>query len=163
MRRIVIADASPMFRDAAAHLISSLPGYTLAGTSTTSQQTLSLVESAGPDILLVDLGTVCGLETVRRVKAAARPPRVVAMTHTPQAAAAAARGRGRSHRQGTLRRRPAGRASAPLSVAVGKHGHFLLGLPVALLRCADSLLVSGERFPRIDLGQRFAERLQGPE
>ena len=50
MRRIVIADASPMFRDAAAHLISSLPGYTLAGTSTTSQQTLSLVESAGPDI-----------------------------------------------------------------------------------------------------------------
>ena len=93
MRRIVIADASPMFRDAAAHLISSLPGYTLAGTSTTSQQTLSLVDSAGPDILLVDLGTVCGLETVRRVKAAARPPRVVAMTlfHTPQAAAAAAR------------------------------------------------------------------------
>ena len=93
MRRIVIADASPMFRDAAAHLISSLPGYTLAGTSTTCQQTLTLVERAEPDVLLVDLGTVRGLETVRRVKAAARPPRVVAMTlfHTPQAAAAAAR------------------------------------------------------------------------
>ena len=93
MRRIVIADASPMFRDAAAHLISSLPGYTLAGTSTTSEQTVTLVESAQPDVLLVDLGTVRGLETVRRVKTAARPPRVVAMTlfHTPQAAAAAAR------------------------------------------------------------------------
>ena len=93
MRRIVIADASPMFRDAAAHLISSLPGYTLAGTSTTSEQTMSLVESAAADVLLLDLGTACGLDMVRRVKAAARPPRVVAMTlfHTPQAAAAATR------------------------------------------------------------------------
>ena len=93
MRRIVIADASPMFRDAAAHVISSLPGYTLAGTSTTSQQTLSLVESTAADVVLLDLGTVHGLEMVRRVKAVARPPTVVAMTlfHTPQAAAAATR------------------------------------------------------------------------
>jgi len=93
MRRIVIADASPMFRDAAAHLISSLPGYTLAGTSTTPEQTLHLVATTGPDVLLVDLGTVRGLDTVRRVKAGARPPRVVAMTlfHTRQAALAATR------------------------------------------------------------------------
>jgi DNA-binding NarL/FixJ family response regulator len=93
MRRIVIADASPIFLNAAAHLVSSLPGYTLAGTSTTSQQTLSLLESVGPDVLLVDLGTVRGLDMVRRVKAGPRPPTVVAMTlfHTPEAAAAATR------------------------------------------------------------------------
>ena len=115
MRRIVIADASPMFRDAAAHLISSLPGYTLAGTSTTSEQTLSLVESAAADVLLLDLGTASGLEMVRRVKAGAKPPRVVAMTlfHTPQAAAAATR--------------------AGADALVGKE-HFVAGLRSALAR-----------------------------
>ncbi len=115
MRRIVIADASPIFLNAAAHLIASLPGYTLAGTSTTSQQTLSLVESSGPDVLLVDLGTVRGLEMVRRVKSGPRPPRIVAMTlfHTPQAAAAARR--------------------AGADALVGKEG-FIAGLRDALAR-----------------------------
>jgi len=95
LRRIAIADASPAFRSAAANFVSDLPGYTLAGTSDTAMQALSLVNSAGADVLLLDLGTppVRGLEMVRRVKAEPGAPAVVAMTlfHTPEAAAAASR------------------------------------------------------------------------
>jgi DNA-binding NarL/FixJ family response regulator len=95
LRRIAIADGSPAFLTAAANYVSGLPGYTLAGTSGTSLQALTLVSSAGPDVLLLDLGTppVRGLEIVRRVKAEPGAPAVVAMTlfHTPEAAAAATR------------------------------------------------------------------------
>jgi DNA-binding NarL/FixJ family response regulator len=95
VRRIAIADSSPAFLTAAANFVSNLPGYELAGTSDTALQALKLVNSSGPDVLLLDLGahTVRGLEIVRRVKATPRPPAVVAMTlfHTPEAAAAASR------------------------------------------------------------------------
>jgi SARP family transcriptional regulator, regulator of embCAB operon len=95
LRRIAIADSSPAFLSAAAHYINHLPGYTLAGTSDTAMQALTLVSSAGPDVLLLDLGSPPkrGLDMVKRVKAKPGAPAVVAMTlfHTPEAAAAASR------------------------------------------------------------------------
>jgi two-component system, NarL family, nitrate/nitrite response regulator NarL len=91
--RIAIADDSPAFRTAAANYIADLPGFILAGTADTALQAPGLVSSAGPDVLLLDLGSppVRGLEMVKRVKAAPGAPAVVAMTlfHTPEAAAAA--------------------------------------------------------------------------
>ncbi|MGH8726147.1 MAG: response regulator [Burkholderiales bacterium] len=93
--RIAIADGSPAFLTAAASYIAHLPGFVLAGTANTSLQALSLVSTAGPDVLLLDLGRapVRGLEMVKRVKAEPGAPAVVAMTlfHTPEAAAAASR------------------------------------------------------------------------
>src|SRR5918996_271582 len=95
LRRIAIADSSPAFLSAAANYIAHLPGYTLAGTADAAQNVLTLVSSAGPDVLLLDLGSppVRGLEMVKRGKAAPGAPVVVAMTlfHTPEAAAAALR------------------------------------------------------------------------
>ena len=95
VRRIAIADSSPAFLSAAANYVAALPGFTLAGTTTTSLQALSLVSSAAADVLLLDLGSppVRGLEMVKRVKAEPGAPAVVAMTlfHTPEAAAAASR------------------------------------------------------------------------
>jgi DNA-binding NarL/FixJ family response regulator len=94
LRRIAIADSSPAFLSAAANYVNDLPGYTLAGTDT-AMQALTLVNSAAPDVLLLDLGSppIRGLEIVRRVKAEPGAPAVVAMTlfHTPEAAAAAIR------------------------------------------------------------------------
>jgi DNA-binding NarL/FixJ family response regulator len=93
LRRIAIADASPAFLTAAANYIAALPGYVLAGTADTAMQAPALVTSAGPDVLLVDLGrpSAPGLEMVKRLKSAPGAPAVVAMTlfHTPEAAAAA--------------------------------------------------------------------------
>ena len=93
--RIAIADDSPAFLTAAANYIAELPGFVLAGTADTALQAPGLVSAAGPDILLLDLGSppVRGLEMVKRVKAEPGAPAVVAMTlfHTPEAAAAACR------------------------------------------------------------------------
>ena len=95
LRRIAIADDSPAFLSAASNYVSDLPGYVLAGTADTLQHALKLVSSAGPDVLLLDLGTppVRGLEIVKQVKAEPGAPAIVAMTlfHTPEAAAAASR------------------------------------------------------------------------
>ena len=95
LRRIAIADSSPAFRSAAANYVADLPGFVLAGTSDTALRAPDLVSTAGPDVLLLDLGMppVRGLEMVRRVKAEPGAPAVVAMTlfHTPEAAAAASR------------------------------------------------------------------------
>src|SRR4051794_19439556 len=79
--RVAIADDSPAFLAAAANYIASLPGYVLAGTASNPVDALSLVESASPDLLLLDLGLMPsrGLDLVRRVKSAARPPAVIAL------------------------------------------------------------------------------------
>ena len=91
--RIAIADGSPAFLTAAANYIANLPGFVLAGTADTALQAAGLVSSAGPDVLLLDLGAapMRGLEIVKRVKAEPGAPAVVAMTlfHTPETAAAA--------------------------------------------------------------------------
>ncbi|HEU5176547.1 MAG TPA: response regulator [Burkholderiales bacterium] len=93
--KVAIADGSPAFLTAAANYVASLPGFVLAGTANTALQAMTLVTTAGPDILLLDLGRspVRGLEMVKQVKAAPRAPAIVAMTlfHTPEAAAAASR------------------------------------------------------------------------
>jgi DNA-binding NarL/FixJ family response regulator len=94
-RRVAIADDSPAFLAAAANYVASLPGFMLAGIASTAPQTLALVESATPDVLLLDLGIGPrrGLELVRQVKAAPSAPAVVALAlfDTPEALAAAKR------------------------------------------------------------------------
>jgi DNA-binding NarL/FixJ family response regulator len=94
LRRVVIADDSPTFLAAAASHIAELPGFILAGTASSALQALALVESAVPDVLLLDLGLAPkrGFDLVQRVKAAPRAPAIVALAlfHTPEAAAAAA-------------------------------------------------------------------------
>lgn len=91
--RIAIADGSPAFLTAAANYIANFPGLVLAGTADTALHALGLVSSAGPDVLLLDLGAAPArsLEIVKRVKAEPGAPAVVAMTlfHTPETAAAA--------------------------------------------------------------------------
>ena len=92
-RRVAIADDSPEFLAAAAKHVAGLPGFVLAGTSGSARQALALVESAMPDVLLLDLGLVPkrALELVRRVKSAPGAPAVVALAlfHTPETLAAA--------------------------------------------------------------------------
>ena len=94
-RRVAIADDSPAFLAAAANHVASLPGFMLAGIASTGPQALALVESATPDVLLLDLGIAPrrGLDLVRRVKSAPGAPAVVALAlfDTPEALAAAKR------------------------------------------------------------------------
>ena len=92
VRRVVIADDSPAFLSAAASYVTTLPGFQLAGVARTAPQTIDLVENSMPDVLLLDLRLAPKRgELVRRVKATAAAPAVVALTlfDTPEAAAAA--------------------------------------------------------------------------
>ena len=92
VRRVVIADDSPAFLSAAASYVTTLPGFQLAGVARTAPQTIDLVENSMPDVLLLDLRLAPKRgEPVRRGKATAAAPAVVALTlfDTPEAAAAA--------------------------------------------------------------------------
>lgn len=95
LRKVAIADDSPAFLAAAANYVASLPGFMLAGIASTAPQTLALVESSMPDVLLLDLGIgpKRGLELVQRVKSVPSAPAVVALSlfDTPEALAAARR------------------------------------------------------------------------
>jgi DNA-binding NarL/FixJ family response regulator len=95
LRKVAIADDSPAFLAAAANYVASLPGFMLAGIASTAPQTLALVESSTPDVLLLDLGLgpKRGLELVQRVKSTPSAPAVVALAlfDTPEALAAAKR------------------------------------------------------------------------
>ena len=94
-RRVAIADDSPAFLAAAATYVSTLPGFAIAGTARTVPQTVQLVESSKPDVLLLDLGLAPrrGLELVRKVKAVPAAPLIVALSlfYTPEALAAVRR------------------------------------------------------------------------
>lgn len=80
-RRIAIADDSPAFLAAAANYVAGLPGYVLAGTANSALDALRLVESASPDVLLLDLGLSPsrGLSAIRRIKDAPRAPAVIGL------------------------------------------------------------------------------------
>src|SRR5262245_8947965 len=95
VHRVAIADDSPAFLAAAASHVAGLPGFALAGTANSAGDALALVQSAMPDVLLLDLGLAQNraLDLVRRVKAAPGAPAVVALAlfHTPEAVAAAKR------------------------------------------------------------------------
>jgi DNA-binding NarL/FixJ family response regulator len=81
LRRIAIADDSPAFLAAAASYVAGIPGYVLAGTAGNAVDAFALIKSAQPDVLLLDLGLAPsrGLEMVRRIKACANAPAVIAL------------------------------------------------------------------------------------
>ena len=94
-RRVAIADGSSQFLAAAATYVATLPGFTIAGTARTEPQTVELVESSKPDVLLLDLGIGSrrGLDIVRRLKSVPAAPLIIALSlfYTPEALAAVRR------------------------------------------------------------------------
>src|SRR6266850_2155473 len=137
LRKVAIADDSPAFLAAAANYVATLPGFMLAGIASTAPQALALVESATPDVLLLDLGLgpKRGLELVQRVQSAPAP--------TSSSA--------RSASSRVFPRRWRGFFQALL-----KHRHFLFGLAVALrARGLDAARIS------LDRGSRLSGVLQG--
>jgi DNA-binding NarL/FixJ family response regulator len=80
-RRIAIADRSPAFLAAAANYVAALPGYALVGTATDAADLVVLVETAVPQVLLLDLGVAParGFSAIRRIKALPRSPAVIAL------------------------------------------------------------------------------------
>jgi DNA-binding NarL/FixJ family response regulator len=78
--RVLTVDDHIAFRDAARTLVSSTPGFEIAGESSTGQAALQLAREVDPDIVLVDMRMtgLDGIETARRLHAE-DPSRVIVL------------------------------------------------------------------------------------
>lgn len=77
--RVLIADASPAYRDSASRLLSTGSDVRVVGCTATCHETLTAVECLHPDLVLVDVALTRpnGLETARRIKSVPGAPLVV--------------------------------------------------------------------------------------
>jgi DNA-binding NarL/FixJ family response regulator len=80
--RVVVADDSEAFRDAAADVIAAAPGFELVETAESGERAIALAEATRPDLVLLDLRMpgLGGLEAARRIRDAGTARLVVVMT-----------------------------------------------------------------------------------
>jgi len=76
--RAVVVDDSPVFREELVAFLEEL-GVTVAGEAATGEESLELVESARPDVVLLDLGlpAMSGLEAARQLQRLGQRPAIV--------------------------------------------------------------------------------------
>ena len=77
MIRILVVDDHDIVRDALASLLQEVPDFEVAGVASSIRETLPLLESAAPDIVLADLSLGDGsstelVRTLRRLRLKAR-------------------------------------------------------------------------------------------
>lgn len=94
---VLIVDDHPGFRAAAAAVVGSCPGFTVAGEAATGEQAIDRMDGAGAALVLIDVRMpgIGGAEAARRIRAA--HPQVVVMLlsdHEPADLAAIAAGCG---------------------------------------------------------------------
>lgn len=69
MRRVVVVDDHPMFRDGLAAMVDALEGTRVVGQAGNGQEALTLVAETLPDVVLMDLHmpVLNGVEATRRI------------------------------------------------------------------------------------------------
>jgi DNA-binding NarL/FixJ family response regulator len=80
--RIAIVDPQPAVRAGVAALLRHEPGLVPVATAGSAGEALETVTRTSPELVVLEpqLGTGDGLQLIRRITAAERPPRVVAYT-----------------------------------------------------------------------------------
>ncbi|MEU6425528.1 BTAD domain-containing putative transcriptional regulator [Microbispora sp. NPDC046973] len=80
--RVLIADDQALVRTGLKVILDSEPGLDLVGEAENGEQAIALVQSARPDVVLMDIQMprLDGLAAARRVLAAEEPPKVIMMT-----------------------------------------------------------------------------------
>ena len=81
---VVTVDDQAHFRCAAGDVIAATPGFTTVGEASSGQEALAIMESAAPQLVLLDIRMpeMDGIETARRIKA--EHPEVVVVLVTIQ-------------------------------------------------------------------------------
>nr|WP_285783085.1 response regulator transcription factor [Microbispora sp. NBRC 16548] len=80
--RVLIADDQALVRTGLKVILDSEPGLDLVGEAENGEQAIALVQSARPDVVLMDIQMprLDGLAAARRILAAEAPPKVIMMT-----------------------------------------------------------------------------------
>lgn len=83
--KVVIADDEPFVRAALREYLSVAPEFDVIGEAADGEDALRVVQSAEPDVLLLDISMprVNGLEVLRRIRACAPGTRVVVLSAYP--------------------------------------------------------------------------------
>jgi DNA-binding NarL/FixJ family response regulator len=78
--RVVIADDSPVFLEAAVEVVTATPGFELVGTARSGEAAVELAADARPDLVLMDVRMpgLGGVGAARAIRSA-QPEVVVAM------------------------------------------------------------------------------------
>lgn len=85
--RVLVVDDQPPFRMAVRLVLLRAPGFELAGEAASGEESVELVGTLQPDLVLMDInmGGIDGIEATRRIMAAA-PDTVVFLCSTYQLA-----------------------------------------------------------------------------
>lgn len=85
--RVLIVDDQEPFRDAARDVVEITDGFEVVGEAETGEQSIELVGSLSPDLVLMDLNLpgIDGLEATRRIRADGPDHVVVLMVSTYEA------------------------------------------------------------------------------
>ena len=80
--RVLIVDDHPLYRDALARLVESLPDLEVAGLAGNGAEALNKVEAGGIDVVLMDLNlpSLSGLDATGSIAALPEPPAVLVVT-----------------------------------------------------------------------------------
>lgn len=80
--RVLVADDQALVRTGLKVILDSEPGLDLVGEAENGEQAIALVQSARPDVVLMDIQMprLDGLAAARRILAAQAPPKVIMMT-----------------------------------------------------------------------------------
>ncbi len=82
MQRILIADDEPLARERLSALLTGLPGTELAGEAGAGDETIRLVQTLQPDVVLLDVRMpgMSGLEAARHLALLDNPPAIIFTT-----------------------------------------------------------------------------------
>jgi len=80
--RVLIVDDHPLYRDALARLVESLPDLEVAGLAGDGAEAVARVEAGDVDVVLMDLNlpSISGLDATGRIAALPEPPAVLVVT-----------------------------------------------------------------------------------
>jgi two-component system, NarL family, nitrate/nitrite response regulator NarL len=81
MKRVVIADDHPLYREGVARTLAETGEFQIVGEAANGRDALALVEKHRPDVVLLDISMPDGgIATLGRIMALDEPPRVAMLT-----------------------------------------------------------------------------------